>query len=191
MPGDDVTEPLLNQLDIEIWQKYANPPATNNERDEKKKSKLLVLSFVAMVFIGLGNKVMQKVQTEPMKNYPYFLNMCTTFIFVSVSFVYIIPMIMLGKLSEGRKEVPQFKVINVFAFAMGSILIKISEQFLVMGFLDGFASTLQTFAVTKIASGSLLILLSQVSLLSSRLTPTMLSIVTNPTLHRRQRSRLA
>jgi hypothetical protein len=31
-----------------------------------------------------------------------------------------------------------------------------------MGFLDGFASIMQTFAVTKIASGSLLILLSQV-----------------------------
>ena len=65
-----------------------------------------------MVFVGLGNKVMQKVQTEPMKNYPYFLNIYTTFIFIPASFVYIIPMIMLGKLSEERKDVPQFKVIN-------------------------------------------------------------------------------
>lgn len=106
-----------------------------------------------MVFIGLGNKVMQKVQTEPMKNYPYFLNLYTTFIFIPASFVYIIPMIMLGKMSEARKTVPQFK-------------------YLVMGFLDGFASIMQTFAVTKIASGSLLILLSQaaipISMLISR-----------------------
>mmetsp|Transcript_40571 Transcript_40571/g.84740 ORF Transcript_40571/g.84740 Transcript_40571/m.84740 type:complete len:391 (-) Transcript_40571:337-1509(-) len=153
-PGDDVTEPLLKQLDIDIWQNHEKHCPTITERNEKKDSKLLILSFVAMVFVGLGNKVMQKVQTEPMKNYPYFLNIYTTFIFIPASFVYIIPMIMLGKLSEERKEVPQFK-------------------YLVMGFLDGFASTMQIFAVTKIASGSLLILLSQaaipISMLISRL----------------------
>jgi hypothetical protein len=110
-PGDDVTEPLLKQLDLDIWQNYEKPCPTITERDEKKDSKLLILSFVAMVFVGLGNKVMQKVQTEPMKNYPYFLNIYTTFIFIPASFVYIFPMIMLGKLSEARKEVPQFKVI--------------------------------------------------------------------------------
>ncbi len=113
---DDVTEPLLKQLDIDIWQNYEKPSATSAERNEKKDSKLLILSFIAMVFVGLGNKVMQKVQTEPMKNYPYFLNIYTTFIFIPASFVYIIPMIMLGKLSEGRKEVPQFKVIHHFFF---------------------------------------------------------------------------
>ena len=38
-----------------------------------------------------------------------------------------------------------------------------ASQYLVMGFLDGLASIMQTFAVTKILSGSLIILLSQVS----------------------------
>ena len=87
---EDVTEPLLKQLDIDIWQNYEKPSATSSERNEKKDSKLLILSFIAMVFVGLGNKVMQKVQTEPMKNYPYFLNIYTTFIFIPASFVYII-----------------------------------------------------------------------------------------------------
>jgi hypothetical protein len=188
-PGDDVTEPLLKQLDIDIWQNHEKAPATNTERNEKKDSKLLVMSFLAMVFVGLGNKVMQKVQTEPMKNYPYFLNIYTTFIFIPASFVYIIPMIFLGKLSEERKEVPQFKVIELFCFWQRHHVINLPAQYLVMGFLDGFASTMQIFAVTKIASGSLLILLSQVRLLYIQKLPCdrMLLMLYFLHLHRRQR----
>ena len=110
---DEVTEPLLKQLDLESWQGQRpqdKPTAAAVDNSEKKNGNLLLFSFLAMVFIGLGNKVMQKVQTEPMKNYPYFLNLYTTFIFIPASFVYIIPMIMLGKMSEARKTVPQFKV---------------------------------------------------------------------------------
>ena len=110
---EDVTEPLLKQLDLESWQcpqPQDKSIAATADRKEKKNAKLLLLSFFAMVFIGLGNKVMQKVQTEPMKNYPYFLNLYTTFIFIPSSFVYIIPMALLGNLSEARKTVPQFKV---------------------------------------------------------------------------------
>ena len=163
---DDVTEPLLKQLDLEIWQQGPHEKAPV-DANEKKNAKLLLLSFFAMVFIGLGNKVMQKVQTEPMKNYPYFLNLYTTFIFIPASFVYIIPMVMLGKLSEARKSVPQFKVC-LFTVQIKRSLSRSTDrigsirQFLVMGFLDGFSSIMQTFAVTKIASGSLIILLSQV-----------------------------
>jgi hypothetical protein len=105
----DAAEPLLKNLDLAVWQGDEEVAAAA-ERKEKLKSKFLILSFVAMVFIGLGNKVMQKVQTEPMKNYPYFLNLYTTFIFIPASFVYIFPMIALGKLSDSRKSVPQVKV---------------------------------------------------------------------------------
>ena len=38
--------------------------------DKAKKQRMLVLSFVAMIFVGLGNKIFQKLETIPMYNYP-------------------------------------------------------------------------------------------------------------------------
>eukprot|EP00283_Hemiselmis_rufescens_P005257 CAMPEP_0173423254 /NCGR_PEP_ID=MMETSP1357-20121228/3633_1 /TAXON_ID=77926 /ORGANISM="Hemiselmis rufescens, Strain PCC563" /LENGTH=224 /DNA_ID=CAMNT_0014386347 /DNA_START=219 /DNA_END=889 /DNA_ORIENTATION=- len=114
----------------------------------------LLMSFLAMVLIGSGNKVFQKIQTIPMHNYPYFLNLYSTFIYLPVSFLYIIPMHCFNKFSKEELSIPQ-------------------SRFMVMGLLDGFAALMQVFAVTKIASGALLILLSQsaipISMLISRL----------------------
>ena len=107
---EDVTEPLLKPLDKDTWNGHGRGDAECPEEQGNKNSKLLGISFVAMVFIGLGNKVMQKVQTEPMKNYPFFLNMWTTFIFIPASFIYIVPMLWMGKLSPERKMVSQYKV---------------------------------------------------------------------------------
>ena len=42
------------------------------------KAKMLVISFIAMIFVGLGNKIFQKLETIPMYNYPNFLNLLTT-----------------------------------------------------------------------------------------------------------------
>eukprot|EP00284_Hemiselmis_tepida_P007858 CAMPEP_0174916584 /NCGR_PEP_ID=MMETSP1355-20121228/1893_1 /TAXON_ID=464990 /ORGANISM="Hemiselmis tepida, Strain CCMP443" /LENGTH=217 /DNA_ID=CAMNT_0016161593 /DNA_START=250 /DNA_END=899 /DNA_ORIENTATION=- len=126
------------------------PPADGKGDDSFK----LLISFLAMVVIGSGNKVFQKVQTIPMHNYPYFLNLFTTFIYLPVSFLYIVPMRCMGKFSKEELSVPQ-------------------TRFMVMGLLDGLAALMQVFAVTKIASGALLILLSQsaipISMLISRL----------------------
>lgn len=43
---------------------------------------MLIFSFVVMVFVGLGNKIFNKLQTLPMHDYPYFLSLLTTFIYV-------------------------------------------------------------------------------------------------------------
>jgi CRT-like, chloroquine-resistance transporter-like len=45
-----------------------------------KDGNMLLITFVSMVFIGLGNKVFNKLMTIPMHNYPNFLNLLTTFV---------------------------------------------------------------------------------------------------------------
>lgn len=52
------------------------------KKEEKRRSNMLIFSFVVMVFVGLGNKIFNKLQTLPMHNYPYFLSLLTTFIYV-------------------------------------------------------------------------------------------------------------
>lgn len=47
-----------------------------------RRSRLLVVSFLLMIVVGLGNKIFQKLQTEPMHDYPYFLSLLTTFIYI-------------------------------------------------------------------------------------------------------------
>jgi drug/metabolite transporter (DMT)-like permease len=101
-----------------------------------------MISFFAMIFIGLGNKIFQKLQTAPMHNYPFFLNLWTTFIYIPCSFAYIIPAIRYTNLiTPEERAVPQYK-------------------FAVMGTLDGLAGIMQIFA-SNYLPGGLLILLQQ------------------------------
>jgi hypothetical protein len=46
----------------------------------KKDGRELMIAFISMVFVGLGNKVFNKLMTIPMYNYPNFLNLLTTFV---------------------------------------------------------------------------------------------------------------
>lgn len=61
--------------------------AEDDDDDEKlvcglDKKSLLAVIFVSMVFVGLGNKVFNKLMTIPMYNYPNFLNLLTTFVYI-------------------------------------------------------------------------------------------------------------
>lgn len=116
------------------------------EEDDGKKdnTKMLIISFVLMVFVGLGNKVFQKLMTIPMHNYPNFLNLMTTFVYIPVSFAYIIPMIKRGVIDEEQVNMSK-------------------KPFFVMGALDAVAGIMQVFAATYL-DGPLLILLSQAAI---------------------------
>lgn len=108
-----------------------------------QKQKMLIISFLLMVVFALGNKIFQKLQTIPMHNYPYFLNLLTTFVYIPLSFAYIWPMIYWGSLiTKEQREIEWYK-------------------FGIMGTLDGIAGLMQSFAVNYIPSGSLIILLTQ------------------------------
>ena len=132
--------------DVEKQQKQLQ---LDNENDEKKQyyhSKMLLVSFIAMIVIGLGNKIFQKLQTLPMHNYPFFLNLMSTFVYIPISFIYILPMQYYGKaITKECREIPQWK-------------------FIVMGTLDGIGGILGTFAVNYISNSSMIILLTQASI---------------------------
>ena len=77
-----------------------------------------------MIFVGLGNKIFQKLETIPMYNYPNFLNLLTTGMYIPVSFAYVIPAIKAGWIGEDQFAVPK-------------------RDFAVMGFLDCLAGIMQ------------------------------------------------
>ncbi|CAM9732854.1 unnamed protein product [Sphacelaria rigidula] len=111
----------------------------------KRRQRGLLFSFVAMVFVSLANKVFQKLETIPMYNYPNFLNLFTTFMYIPFSFAYIIPMVRYGSsITPEQTRVPK----KVFA---------------VMGALDALSGIMQIFASTYLG-GSLLILLAQAAI---------------------------
>jgi len=124
-----------------------SPNAIKGEGD--KDTKMLAIVFVAMVFVGLGNKVFQKLMTLPMRNYPNFLNLMTTFIYLPTSFAYIIPSIKSGRIPKEQAEMGKW-------------------PFFVMGGLDAFAGIMQVFAATYLP-GPLLILLGQAAIPMSML----------------------
>eukprot|EP00605_Chrysophyceae_sp_TOSAG23-4_P001092 GSChrysophyteH1.ASY1.ANO1.1198.1 assembled CDS len=97
-----------------------------------------------MVFVGLGNKIFQKLMTIPMRNYPNFLNLLTTFVYLPTSFAYIIPSIKSGRIPKEQAEMSK-------------------KPFFIMGFLDAIAGIMQVFAATYLP-GPLLILLSQAAI---------------------------
>jgi len=102
------------------------------EREEKEANRLLI-SFVLMLVIGSGNKIFQKLQTVPMYNYPNFLNLLTTFVYMPLSFAYIIPVakygLMNGSISQEQLDLPK-------------------KPFIIMGGLDSLAGVMQIFAAT-------------------------------------------
>jgi drug/metabolite transporter (DMT)-like permease len=114
---------------------------------------MLMISFIFMVFIGLGNKIFQKLMTIPMYNYPNFVNLLTTFWYVPLSFAYIVPMARAGRIPREQMDMPK-------------------KPFAIMGILDAIAGIMQVFSATYL-DGALLILLSQaaipISMIMSRI----------------------
>ena len=80
-------EPLLSLKDVEIAK--GSPP-----EEKEEKSSVLVIVFVLMLFFQLGNRIFGRLATFPMHNYPLFMNMLSTCIYVPICFAYIFPMLL-------------------------------------------------------------------------------------------------
>ena len=143
-----VVESLLNDLKETERNANAHDHDLNSPDspllEEKKDGKMLAISFVGMVFVGLGNKVFNKLMTIPMYNYPNFLNLLTSFVYIPVCFAYIIPMTYYDKIPAEQFEVPK-------------------RTFAVMGALDAMAGIMQIFGATYLP-GPLIILLLQAAI---------------------------
>eukprot|EP00946_MAST-07B_sp_MAST-7B-sp1_P005121 g5121.t1 len=125
--------------------------AGTQEKTGSSKGNALALSFILMVVVGLGNKLFQIFETGPMHNYPFFLNFLATFIYVPVSFLYILPMQRYGSaITKEQTQIPK-------------------RLFAVMGILDGAAGLMQGFATNYITKRPMIILLQQAAIPSSML----------------------
>ena len=118
---DDCSEPLLEDSEYKLNIKGGdskpdcirqNQGLLSRNESNQSHCKVLALCFLLLIIAGLGTGVMQKAQTKPMKNYPYFLSLLTSFIFIPASFAYIVPMGLFGRLSVQRKAISQIKVFN-------------------------------------------------------------------------------
>ena len=113
------------------------PVAANDEvAAASRKNRVLIISFVLLVISGLGNKIFQKLMTEPMQNYPYTLSQLITFVYIPVSFAYIWPMLIWGKeITPEQRAIPWYK-------------------WCIMGCLDGSSGIMASFAVNYIPCAS-------------------------------------
>lgn len=138
-----VREELTAEVLLSDLQRAAAEEEEENAAP-KKDGKALAIAFVSMVFVGLGNKVFNKLMTIPMYNYPNFLNLLTSFVYIPVCFAYIIPMAKYGYIPEEQFQVPK-------------------KTFAVMGALDAMAGLMQIFGATYLP-GPLIILLLQAAI---------------------------
>ncbi|CAM9687417.1 unnamed protein product [Ectocarpus sp. 4 AP-2014] len=116
------------------------------EKPKGNDGTTLVIAFVVMIFVGTGNRIFMKLQTYPMYNYPFFLTMLSTFIYVPVCFLYIVPMLAFGSaITPAQRTIPKFK-------------------FAVMGLLDSVAGIMGVFAVNYINNAAMIVLLQQAAI---------------------------
>jgi hypothetical protein len=103
----------------------------------------LIIAFFLMLLFQLGNRIFGRLTTYPMHNYPIFMTMLSTGIYIPICFAYIIPMITYtNAISKEQQEIPKYK-------------------FAVMGAYDSLAGIMQTFAVNYISNSSTIVLVQQ------------------------------
>lgn len=134
---------IKEELALDLKKDLLAEEEQEMSKDDKNENTLLI-AFVSMVLVGLGNKVFNKLMTIPMYNYPNFLNLLTTFVYIPVCFSYIIPMAHYGHIPAEQFEVPK-------------------KTFAVMGALDAMAGIMQIFGATYLP-GPLIILLLQAAI---------------------------
>ena len=144
-PVRDVGTKRKKKLRLPDAGENGQPSARGSDR---QRSRNLIVSFLLMIVIGSGNKIFMKLQTIPMANYPLFLNLLTTFMFIPLSFAYIIPVAKFGLFNNA---------ITPEQLSMPK------KPFAVMGALDCLAGIMQTFASVYLP-GPLLILLPQAAI---------------------------
>eukprot|EP00543_Licmophora_paradoxa_P005966 CAMPEP_0202455656 /NCGR_PEP_ID=MMETSP1360-20130828/13127_1 /ASSEMBLY_ACC=CAM_ASM_000848 /TAXON_ID=515479 /ORGANISM="Licmophora paradoxa, Strain CCMP2313" /LENGTH=512 /DNA_ID=CAMNT_0049075285 /DNA_START=29 /DNA_END=1567 /DNA_ORIENTATION=+ len=117
---------------------------TTEINNNKKSDLKLSLLFIAFVIAGTGNSVFMKLQTGPLYNYPNFANLFGCMSYIPITFAYIIPMSIMGKLPREQLEMSKL-------------------PFAIMGALDCLASMMISFASVYVP-GPLVVLLPQAAI---------------------------
>ena len=120
----------------------------SNTEDEEKVTKekeggSLATAFLSLIVVALGNRIFGRLETYPMHNYPLFMNILSVFMYIPMSFAYIIPTVMFTDIiTKEQLAIPQYK-------------------FMVMGFLDSIAGIMAVFATNFIPNASMIVLVQQ------------------------------
>lgn len=95
VPAAERKEPVAKRDAVPAKASIKSPDddAEDTEESDAKDANFFALLFGAYVFVALGNRLFQKLETMPMYNYPMFLNLLSTVVYVPASFAYIIPMV--------------------------------------------------------------------------------------------------
>ena len=115
-----------------------------NKEDEESDTQTLAIAFLLMIFFQLGNRIFAKLATYPMHNYPLYMNLMSTVVYIPISFAYVIPMAYYRPdvITPEQLEIPKYK-------------------FAIMGSLDSIAAIMNMFATTFISNAALIVLISQ------------------------------
>lgn len=117
----------------------------DDDKDESTgNGNSLLIAFLLMLLFQLGNRIFSKLSTYPMYNYPLFMNLLSTFIYLPICFAYIIPVVYYSKtiITQDQLDIPKYK-------------------FMVMGTFDSMANIMSSFAVNYIPSAGLIVLVQQ------------------------------
>lgn len=147
------TDRLLNKKGND----YKTVQISDDEsEDNKESSHALAISFVLMIVFQLGNRIFGRLVVYPMHNYPLFMNLSSTLMYVPVCFAYIIPMLMFtNSITKEQQDISKYK-------------------FAVMGGYDSVSGIMSTFAINYITSSSIIVLVQQsaipISMIISKIT---------------------
>ena len=148
VPGATEKERLLRSHESSSAASHAaGPKPSPVEEVTDHDGQALLLYFVIMLVCAMGNKIFGRLEVYPMHNYPLFLNIVLTVIYIPVCWVYIIPVMMCTKgiITKEQTDIPKYK-------------------FAVMGAYDSISSLLGTLAVNYIKSSTLMVLVSQAAI---------------------------
>ena len=111
---------------------------------EEEDGKTLLIAFLLMCFFQLGNRIFAKLATYPMHNYPLYMNLMSTLVYIPLSFAYVYPMWFYRPdiITEEQCNIPKYK-------------------FGIMGSLDSIAAVMNMFATTFITNAGIIVLISQ------------------------------
>jgi len=140
-------EPVVTSLDYTSATDHSSFPLSSTQEDTAKQSgdAKLMLVFVLLVIFGSGNTVLNKLAAIPMYNYPNFLNLWGTLLYIPLCFGYVWPMTRFGTaITPEQLALPK-------------------RPFAIMGALDCMTSMMQTFCAVYLP-GTLLVLLPQAAI---------------------------
>jgi uncharacterized membrane protein len=137
-------------LQVENSQTVKKEAGSNDEpvieEDERERSRgsILVISFLLMLIFQLGNRIFGKLETYPMYNYPLFMNLMSTVLYIPICFAYVIPVATFFPhiISEEQLNIPKYK-------------------FLIMGTLDSIAGIMAGLSVNYITNAAIIVLIQQ------------------------------